>query len=271
MLEKIHAKIRSLVGHEKIRLTSRGNEAIRQALLGLVAHKSEGVVLIPQEGGWLSYKTLPGECGLRYDFVKCVDGVLDLDDLRAKVANEDVVGLLYLHYGGYFACEPIEEIYSICADAGVMVILDVCGSIGTRKDLGEFGDYVVCSFRRWKLVNAGKGGFVSARDEKLFKKLPEVAQFTQEGEKILEKLEGLNTRVAFLRERCKVVKADLLAMGLKVVRRDDEGFVVIVRFDDDLQKEKVAAYCEKHRLEYTLCPRYIRYMGKGVSIEVKRL
>ncbi|MBI2572618.1 DegT/DnrJ/EryC1/StrS aminotransferase family protein [Candidatus Woesearchaeota archaeon] len=265
--EKVIARISTFVSAQYIEVTSRGNTAIKAALSAL---PKGSTVLIPSEGGWLTYKEYPLELGLKIEEVKCVDAVIDLEDLEKKLREGNVSALLYHHLGGYFAAQPIREIYGLCKQYTCMVILDVCGSFGTPLLDPRYADVLVGSFGKWKLIPAHGGGFVACRDKVFFDNM-EIEPFRDEEQlgRIVEKFEELDDRIIFLlRKRAEI------AHGLadhKVLFRDSPGFVVVVEFDSVEQKEDILNFCKREKLEWTECPRYIRLMRPAISIEVKRL
>ena len=55
------------------------------------------------------------------------------------------------------------------------------------------------------------------------------------------------------------------------VQENDFGFVVVIKFTTEEEKEKIINYCGNHNLEWTECPRYIRLNKPAISIEIKRL
>ena len=71
-----------------------------------------------------------------------------------------------------------------------------------------------------------------------------------------------------LEKRKKIVN-DL--KDFTIIHKNDLGFVVVVKFATDEEKEKIINYCNKESLPWTECPRYIRLNKKAISIEVKRL
>jgi len=56
----------------------------------------------------------------------------------------------------------------------------------------------------------------------------------------------------------------------KIINEKEEGLVILVSFTTDNEKEKIIDFCQKNKLEWTECPRYIRLNEKAISIEVKR-
>ena len=260
LLKEIKNKLRVLTSHSHIVITSRGDTAIKAAL-----SLRGGITLIPSEGGWLSYKKLPKEPVE----IKCNSSVIDLTDFKKKIIKYKPAKFLYQNPGGYFATQPMQEIYELCQEHNCLVIMDASGSIGTSMCNGNYADVLVGSFGKWKLIDAGKGGFISFKDKSIFEKL-EVKEFSDEEflRKINEKLETLSQRITFLSEKRKRIIEDL--KNFNILRENDFGFVVIVVYRNDLEKEKIIDYCKKNNLEYTFCPRYIRVNRKAISIEVKK-
>ncbi len=272
--KQVIAKLVELTNHNCIEITTRGNAAIAAALSILPPHKK---VIIPEEGGWLSYRTLPLKLGLDIVEVKCNDSKINLLDLNSLLAKGNCSALLYQNPGGYFAEQPMAEIYNLCKEKGCLVILDVSGSIGTKYCNGAYADILVGSFGEWKLVEAKVGGFVSANDEEIFRRIQKHAELLNERndfKTILHKLEALPERINFLNKRRKQVILDLLPYD--VVHEDDFGLVVVIKYPPEKNKaekvkESVIKYCSQNFLEWTECPRYIRLNKPGISIEVKRL
>lgn len=267
--ESIKTMLRKLTGKKHIYLTDRGNTAI-----DVVCSRFEKV-LIPEEGGWIHYKKVGhGE-------VKCHEAVIDLDDFREKVESFDM--FLYHQPGGYFAEQPIQEIYDICQKVGCVVVMDIAGSIGTDLVEGKCADFIIGSFGKWKLVDAGKGGFI-ATDTKLDVELgikelgikeigiKEIGIKEIHDEEMLkrieEKLSHLNERIAYLQSIRQKIVSDLKEFD--IIKKDEFGINVIIKYKNEKEKQEIITYCKLHELEYTECPRYIRINEHAISIEVKR-
>lgn len=265
-LAQIEQKLREFTGHDYITLTSRGNAAISAALSLLPRDKK---VLIPAEGGWLGYKSIPPKLGLATEEVHCDTAKINLADLQKKVNSGQYSAVLYENPGGYFAEQPIEEIYKICKAAGCLVILDVTAGIGTILCNGQFTDMLVGSFGEWKVVDAGVGGFISCADQDLFARL-NVEEFSDEEKLalILQKLEQVPQRLAFLQQQRQNI---LGKIPFSVLHPRDLGMVVIVPFNNTNERTRVIEFCAQQKLEWTECPRYIRVNQPAISIEIKRL
>jgi len=273
--QKIIAKLGELTRHSHIKLTNCCNSAI---LIALHIAKQNGAetVLIPDQGGWLTYKTFPKMLGLEIVEVKTDYGLIDLKDLEKKASSKSA--LIINSLAGYIAPLPLLEISKICRARGCLLIEDASGSIG-MEDLcdGRLSDIIVASFGKWKPANLGYGGFIST-DRKEFSEIdPELWQafrFVPEfEERLLTKLGGLDTRRKKLMAECTKLKLELAKLGLgqDIIHKDKQGLNVIVRFKSDAEKEKIINHCRESGYEFTICPRYIRVMDKAVSIEIKRL
>jgi len=267
--QKIISIIQQLTKHNYVEITPRGNSAIHAVVSILPKGKN---ILIPGEGGWLTYKTIPRKLGLETVEVDCNDAKIDLKDLQDKLATKKYSSLIFQNPGGYYAEQNLEKIYQICKENDCLVVLDVSGSIGTDLCDGEFADIIVGSFGRWKLVEAGSGGFVSCNSKELWDKMKEHIELLDDETKQLLILEGLQdgpNRIGFLMGKVEKVRNDLGAYD--IIRPNDKSFVVVVKHKDKHERERILEYCEKNDLEWTICPRYIRFNDSAISIEVKRL
>ncbi len=265
MKQQIITKLKELTNHDYIEIVGRGDKAIWSAL-----HLVKRKLLIPEEGGWMSYEKYPGKLGIDSEKVNCDNAVIDLEDLKLKVKTADV--FLYQNPGGYHAEQPLEEIYQICKENDCLVVLDVSGAIGTKLCDGNYADVMLSSFGRWKLIDAKVGGFISCKDEKLFDELKNTFEILDDEEKlkvINENIDDLPNRIGFLTERRNKVIDDL--KDFKIINKNHFGFVVIVEFTTDMERESIINYCNTNNLEYTECLRYIRINKKAISIEIKRL
>lgn len=266
--EKIKILLRQLTKHDYIEIVLRGNSAIKSALS---IFPKNSMVLIPEEGAWLSYKTIPKELGLRVEEVKCNDSKINLKNLQEELSSKKIMAILYQNPGGYFVEQPMEEIYEICKKRNCLVIVDVSGAIGTQLCDGNYADILVGSFGKWKLIDAKVGGFISCTDKKLFGKIGFMEKL-EDHEKlkiILKKINNLGKRIIFLSEKREKIIGDL--KEYEIIYPHDAGLVAIVKFTTDSEKEKIINYCQNSGLEWTEGPRSIRINTKAICIEVKRL
>jgi len=261
--QQIISQLQELTQQKYVAVLTRGNAAIFSAL-----HAVQKEVLIPEDGGWITYHQYPKKLKLKLTEVQTDDAIINLDDLKLKAKKADA--LLYHHPGGYFAEQPLEAIYRICKKRDCLVILDISGSIGTLQPI--HADIIIGSFGRWKLVDAKAGGFLATNNQELFQQLRPTFKLLDNETKlktILKKINQLPKRIKFLTEtRNKIIK-DLKQFN--IIHPDHLGFVVIIKHKSPQEKEKLINYCNNHHLDYTECPRYIRINQPAISIEVKRL
>ena len=266
MKDKIIELIKKYTGHSHAQLTSRGNSAIFLAM-HIARGLKPGNVLIPDQGGWLYYKKAAARLSMDVDEVKTDNGVIDLEDLKSKTAVASC--LIYQNPAGYFAEQPMKKIWDLCSGK-CAVILDASGSIGNEMCNGRYADIIVGSFGKWKPVDIGYGGFVSADDKKYFEKLNwdfKLEEFDESCcEELYEKLKNVKKKYSEFGEIRKKILGELKVFD--IIHPDKKG--INVKFKDDAEKGKIIEYCEKHKYQYTICPRYIRVECDAVSIEVKR-
>ncbi|MBU1111910.1 MAG: aminotransferase class I/II-fold pyridoxal phosphate-dependent enzyme [archaeon] len=263
--------------HYFVELVTKGNSAILLALTKLSLANPESKIYGPKEGGWLTYPKYAKALGKEYITIETTDATLNLDDLQAKLSAAPPKSIFIYHsLGGYVAKQPIEQIYNICKERDCHVVMDACGSFGTNLCDGNYADVMFGSFGRWKLVDLGRGAFISFKDQELYEQFkPLVSAFPFEGsdedyEKLLHKLDSVEERINFLLDKRKEIIEFLDTFDI-VHKTSKLGFVVIVKFKNETDRMRILKYCTTHSLEYTDCPREIRILDNAISIEVKRL
>lgn len=260
MEDKLKEKLKEICKHKEVIITERGNQAILIAMQEL--SKKGDKILIPEEGGWFSYKKYPKLFGLEIEEVKCNKSLIDLEDLKKKVKG--AAGFIFCSFGGYFVEQDLEKISSICKEAGCLVIEDASGAVGDSKLCnGEFSDITLGSFGRWKPVNCGYGGWISSNLKITSKEALSLSKvYPQAYSEILSVLE--KNKLNKLLELSEKVKKDL--KDFEIYHKDKRGVNVVVAYD-----EKILNYCKEKGYEYVICPKYIRVNEKAISIELKRL
>lgn len=160
--------------------------------------------------------------------------------------------------------------------------MDISGCISDEIMYKAYSaDFFVCSFGRWKVINAGYGGFASVKDNKHIGALKKIIDKEREEdkdryafdskykEKVLECLKKAPERLRNLYKEIGKVKYEL--DGFEVLHKDKIGIVVVVKYEDEKVKQQLIDYCKRNGYEYAECPRYIRITDNAVSIEIKRL
>ena len=232
-------------------------------------------ILIPDQGGWISFRTYPKIFGFNVKEVKTDKGVIDLKDLAKKSKN--AAAFIVTSFAGYYAEQPIAEISEICRKNRCLLIEDASGAVGMMDDRlcnGKYSDVIVGSFGRWKPINLGYGGFISAGKKEYFEKTDEIysaLKFNGNHEKLLERLENAGKRLDFLFQESKKIKTELHKHGYRAFHSGKRGLNVVVGFRSNEEKNGIIDYCKKNNYGFVVCPKDIRVNEKAISIEVKRM
>jgi hypothetical protein len=248
--------------------TKRCNVAILYALRSL-RNLGVNTVLIPDQGGWITYQQFPERLKMLKVEFPTIDSKIDVNLLEPFLKEHKNSVLIINSLSGYFASAPIKEIYGLCKKYGVYFINDVSGSIGSKLSDINFCDIIVGSFGRWKPVDLGSGGFIAFNNKTfLYEELNDFEELDYE--LLNEKLKSLDKRLKSYYKLRDSIRSDL--SDYKIIYPDDEfGINVLIKFYDEKELRRIISYCDSKELEYTNCPRYIRVGCDAVSIEVKRL
>ncbi|MDP2906559.1 MAG: DegT/DnrJ/EryC1/StrS family aminotransferase [Nanoarchaeota archaeon] len=265
MQEEVIQRLKELTKHNAVRLTNRGNASIFIALAVAKKVNDKPFLLIPDQGGWISFRTYPKMLGFDVKEVPTDRGILNLKALEE--GTKTASALIMTSFAGYFAEQPLEEISEICKKNNCLLIEDATGSIGDKVLCnGGLSDIIVGSFGRWKPVNLGYGGFISVRNKELFEQAREPLSLVKVHNNIYDDLLPLlnSKRLEKLLKLQAKVKKEL--KGVEIFHKDKRGLNVVTEYS-----EKVLDYCNKKKYEYVLCPTYARVNEKAISIELKRL
>ena len=81
MKQKVIDLLKKITNEKYIELTSRGNTAVFASLYCARKLNPKKTVLIPDQGGWFTYKKYPIYLELQTEQVKTDYGIIDLKDL----------------------------------------------------------------------------------------------------------------------------------------------------------------------------------------------
>ncbi len=265
--------LREYTKHNFVKITSSGDSAIFGAL-SLVKQHGYEEVLIPDQGGWLAYKTFPELLNFKITKLKTEYGLINPEELN-KHKN---AALLFASFAGYAAPQNIEAIATVCKQNNLMMIEDAAGSL-THTTLcnGKLSDIIVGSFGKWKIVNVGYGGFLSAKHWIITEKVRESGIFSlikcnnMNYELFIKKLREAPRRLLFLIEKTREIKALCKKENFEMIHENAEGICIFVKWKTYQEKHIILSFCKKHNLDYKECPLYIKVLEKAISIEVKRL
>ncbi|MEK6868025.1 MAG: DegT/DnrJ/EryC1/StrS family aminotransferase, partial [Nanoarchaeota archaeon] len=263
--------------HPIVKITNSGDTAIFGALSIAKQHGCKEV-LIPDQGGWLSYKTFPKLLDMQIIQLKTTYGVIDPVVLNTEVNHHKNAALLFASFAGYAAPQDIEEIANICKENNILMIEDASGAL-THELLcnGNLSDIIVGSFGKWKIADVGYGGFLSAKQHIITEEVKESDIFSlikstnMNYTLLFEKLKAAPQRLQFILKKTKEIKALCKKEHFSMIHENEEGLSIFVKWENEEEKEKILQFCKSHHLEYKECPLYIKVLEKAISIEVKRL
>lgn len=270
--EKVLAKISKFTGHKYASLTARGNSSILIALAAAKKRNPKPYLLIPDQGGWISFEKYPALLGYEIKRVKTNRGIVDLMDLKEKVQGGSA--FLLTSFAGYFAAQDMKYIYKICNDAGCLLIEDASGALGDDTlAKGENADIIVGSFGRWKVIDNAYGGFISFGNmflKEAASTMLSSTKFYPLYDQLFEKLEAAPKLLKKFYEQQEIVKEDLEKLDLGVMHKDRRGLNVCVAIRSPEEKEKVLKYAADKGIDTVECPKYIRVEEEAISLELKR-
>jgi hypothetical protein len=250
-MKEIKEKLSKLTGKKQVYITRRGNVSIREALRQC---KSKGYseLFIQDQGGWITYRQFADKLKLKLHEIKTNYGLVDGSFKECILLINTMPAYAYL-----------QDVSKIKTEK-CMIINDATGSIGNPQ--GKWGDIILGSFGEDKPIELKKAGFIAAdfdidiEEEKLT---------AEEQEKLLEEISKLGEKIWQFTDIQSSIKKDL--KDYNIIHPEGKGINVIIKSNKKEEKEKIIEYCNKKGYEYTECPRYIRIIEEGISIEVKRM
>ncbi len=265
LTKKVEVRMRRLTRHQHLQFTERGNAAIFLAMGIAKKVNPKANLLIPDQGGWFSYKKYPQFFGFNVVEVKTEYGVVDLKDLRHK--TKDASAFIFNSFAGYFAEQPLRKIKTVCKRAGCLIIEDASGAIGDKKLChGKYSDIIVGSFGKWKPVDCGYGGWLSTNEKSYLDAAPEALSVTKVHPYFYKEIYRCLRKNKFKKLLALQARVKHQLKDFEVLHADKRGVNVVVKFDP-----KVLEFCQQRAYPYVLCPCYTRVNEKAISIELKRL
>jgi len=248
-----------LFGKQHAVHVDRGNTAINLALMSAKV-RGYTYVLIPDVGGWIHYEPACKKLGLSYDFFETEDGFFTQTHIQKKKKDGQKTAVLFHSLAGYHTKIDVKKLREFADSNDLFLIEDACGMAG----LATFGNIVVCSFGRWKPIDAGFGGCIAADFIDDFWLAAKVLP----AQNLELKIRELPTRRQALYKYREKIRLALQKEGYAPhsIHDDSDALVLITQGD----QAKLAEFCVKHQLEFTETPRMIRSNKKGISIEIKR-
>jgi len=153
--------IKQQTGKDFVEVCSSGTSALHLAFEGLkrAFPSKKKKVLIPTNTFYATARAAEW-AGYEVQFIDSDDIDLQLDPKFGKYIDEDVVGVVLVHIGGY-ASSVFETIIKACHEQGLWVLEDAAQAYGSYyqdKMLGTFADVGIYSFFGTKVIFGGEGG-----------------------------------------------------------------------------------------------------------------
>ncbi len=271
--EKCLKVLRHYTNHPIVKITQSGDSAIFGAL-SLAKQHGYKEILIPDQGGWLSYRTFPKLLDLHITEFKTNYGLLLPEELK-KHKN---AALLFASFAGYAAPQPIEAIAKICKENNLLMIEDASGALSHPTLCnGALSDIIVGSFGKWKIVDLGYSGFLSAKEGIITQSVRDseiislIKVTIMSYAVLLKKLEGAPKRLQFLLKKTKKIKQLCKKEKFSLIHEQEEGIAIFVKFSSEKEKQKIIEFCKTNKIDWKECPLYIKVLEKAISLEIKRM
>lgn len=270
MEAKAMDKIKSLTGHENVKITSSGNNSIFIALCAI-----EGDLIIPDQGGWHGFKQIAKFLGKNIITLKTDLGLISTEYLEELDVKENSA-LIYTSFAGYCAEQDTKSISKYCKNNNITTIEDASAGIGDsekRLGNGKYADIIIASTGSPKIINVGSGGFITSNDEDIFRKtsLPQKLSKTSEivcgG--ICCELDNVGEKLELTVNATKHLKNNIET----TLHANKRGVNVIIPHDN----AKEISWNLKKLLPLdksgfiTTCPNYNRVKQKAIAVEIKNL
>lgn len=176
-IECFEAELAQYLSADAVVLVVSGTAALHLALL--CAGVGPGDTVLVNTVTFAASAFAIAYTGATPHFVDCdpVTWQLDLELLREHLSASEKTGALpkaLIHVDLYGSTGSIDEVESLCADYGVVLIEDAAEAIGSScgaRKAGTFGDFGVLSFNGNKVLAAGSGGAVIAKDPSALAKI----------------------------------------------------------------------------------------------------
>ena len=269
--------LRQYTKHDIVKITSSGDAAIFGALVIAKQHGCN-TVLVPDQGGWLTYLSFPKILNMIVIEIKTNYGLIDFEELEKAAKKYSKSAFLFASFAGYAAPQNLEGIYSLCKKYNILMIEDASGSLShSQLCNGSFSDMIVGSFGKWKIADLGYGGFLSCRDGIITLQIKELNILSLIQEKqmnygiLLKKLQGVTGRLHFLLQKTKEIKALCKKQGFIMIHEDAYGIGIFVKYKDNEEKQRILDFCKNNNIEYKECPLYIKVLENAISLEIKRI
>lgn len=223
-------------------------------------------VVLQEEGGWYTYEKSAVKTGLNVLKASMIQGKL----IQEKFPKQKALVIINTN-PGYAYVEEL-SFYDDIKKTGSIIVNDVVSSIG--EDYATKGDFIIGSFGKHKPLSISTGGAFIAFDDEFddIKKVKKELMPSQ-GEKInfqelRNAIKNFNNKKKAWFDYSNKIKQELSNKGFKILN-NEQSINILVKVNAS-ERENLIKLCDDLKLEYLLCPRYIRTLEDAISIEIKK-
>ena len=266
--------IKKFTHHEQAKIVNSGNSAILSVMSTL-----NDKIMIPDQGGWAGFKKIAEFCGLEIVYLPTELGLVKIDVLENFIRKFNPEALFITSFAGYMAEQPLNNIYEICEDTGVLMVEDASGGIGDSSGMlgnGNHAHVILASTGSPKTVNIGNGGIISTNDTNILESAKNILSCVKADPVtcagIASEIENAPHILSKTIEACRFFKSEITEFR-EVLHENKQGLNVAFLEENP----KKLGYQLRKKLNVhgggiiTVCPNYNRVKINSVCIEIKNL
>ena len=271
---KAEESIKKFTRHEHVKIVNSGSSAILS-----VMSTFKNSIMIPDQGGWIGFRKMADFCGLNINYLPTDLGLIQIDILEEFIEKFNPEAIFITSFAGYMAEQPLNDIYKVCEEMGVILVEDASGGIGDITGSlgnGEHAHVILASTGSPKTVNVGNGGFISTNNTNILESAKNIVNgfkadpITCAG--IATEIENAPYILSKTIETCGFLKTQISEFR-EVLHENKQGLNIGV---PDKSPKKLGYQLRKGLTVHgggiiTVCPNYNRVKLNSVCIEIKNL
>lgn len=254
----------NLLQKDDLLFTTRCDRSTENTIRILSKKCDVKTLALQEEGGWFTYPRYAKPNNLKLEMIKMDNGRIQRIPKNAIIVVSSSPAYSYV--------EDMKRIHELAQERGSILINDVCGSVGKQRAM--IGDIAVGSFGNNKPLTSDGGGFVAFNNKYAFLKqdeklLENSAKTKIDHKKLRQAIKRLDETYDRWKKLNKKILQDL--QGFDILNKDNNAKInLLVKYQDESQKERLIKYLTSNNIQYVECPKYIRTKKKALSIEIKR-
>lgn len=270
-IERCKSALSEATGHKYAVLTRSGSDAVFQVLSAI-----SGSIMVPDQGIWKGTLNHCRELGISTRTVPTDLGLIDSETLKEATEAHCPKALFITSFAGYVAEQEVEALSKVCAENDVLLIEDASSSIGDKAlAKGWHSDIIVGSSRTPKILALDSGGFITTSNEEIMERVRELNK-TFIPDPVLcagmvEELKNTPHTISRLAQLSEALKEALDNSVHKGKRGICAGILMENPKRVARNARRVGLVTQSERSILTTCPRYDRFLEKGVVVELKKL